>query len=173
MKRLIAAFESPEALMSGAEKLKAEGCPAEDALTPFQVHGLEKALVVKRPPIRRAMAIAGFSVAAFAYFLEWFSSASAYPINSGGRPFFSWQVFMLVPFEAGVLAAGIAGFITFLYTCGLPSLYHPVFDARGVERATCDRFFLVVNPTTDEGVERRVREALDSEGAIFIEEMKE
>lgn len=173
MKWLVAVFESPEALVKGADKLKAEGCPAEDALTPFHVHGIEDALNTKRPPVRRAMAIAGFSVAAFAYFIEWMSLAIAYPFNSGDRPFNSWQVFLLVPFEAGVLAAGIAGFVTMLYTCGLPSLYHPVFDVRGIERATSDRFFLIVNPTTDERTEDRVRGLLVSEGAIFIEEMKE
>ncbi len=173
MKRLVAVFESPEALVKGADKLKAEGCPAEDALTPFHVHGIEEALDVKRPPVRRAMAIAGFSVAALAWGLEWFSLAIGYPFNSGDRPHFSWQVFLLVPFEAGVLAAGIAGFVTFLYTCGLPGLHHPVFDVPGIERATSDRFFLIVNPTTDERTEDRVRGLLVTEGAIFIEEMKE
>lgn len=171
MKRLVAVFESPEALVNGADKLKAEGHPAEDALTPFHVHGIEDALNVERPPVRRAMAIAGFSVAALVWGLEWFSLAVAYPFNSGDRPHLSWQVFLLVPFEAGVLAAGIAGFVTFLYTCGLPSLYHPVFDIPSVERATSDRFFLIVNATADERRENRLRELLVGAGAIFIEEM--
>ncbi len=172
MKRLAAVFETPEALVKAADKLKAEGCPAEDALTPFHVHGIEDALNVKKPHVRRAMAIAGFSMAALAYCLQWFSLSVAYPFNSGGRPpLNSWQVFPLVTFEVGVLAAGIAGFITFLYTCGFPSLYHPVFDIPGIGRATSDRFFLIVDPAGDERVERRVRELLAGEGAIFIEEM--
>jgi hypothetical protein len=171
MKRLVAVFESPEALVKGADKLKAEGFPAEDALTPFHVHGIEEALNVKRPPVRRAMAIAGFSMAALAWCLQWFSLSVAYPFISGDRPHNSWQVFPLVTFEVGVLAAGIAGFVTFLYTCGLPSLYHPVFDIPGIERATSDRFFLIVNPTADERTGDRVRSLLVGEGAIFIEEM--
>ena len=80
-------------------------------------------------------------------------------------------MFLLVPFEAGVLAAGIAGFITFLYTCGLPGLYHPVFDVPGIERATSDRFFLLVNTSSDERIEDHVRGLLVKEGAIFIEEV--
>ena len=60
MKRLVAAFDSPEALVKGADRLKAEGFPAEDALTPFHVHGIEEALTMKQPPVRRVMAIAGF-----------------------------------------------------------------------------------------------------------------
>jgi hypothetical protein len=171
MKRLVAAFDSPEALVKGADRLKAEGYPAEDALTPFRVHGIEEALTIKQPPVRRVMAVAGFSVAAFAWLLQWFSLAVAYPFDSGGRPLFSWQVFLLVPFEAGVLAAGIAGFITFLYICGLPGLYHPVFDVPGIERATSDRFFLMVSTSSDERIEDHVRSLLVNEGAIFIEEV--
>ena len=86
MKRLVAVFECPEALVKGAEKLKADGHPAEDALTPFRVHGLEGALNMKRPPVRRAMAIAGFAVAATAFALQWFSLALAYPIDSAAGP---------------------------------------------------------------------------------------
>jgi hypothetical protein len=169
MKRLAAMFESPEALVKGAEKLKAEGHPAEDALTPFRVHGLESVLDMKRPPVRRAMAIAGFAVAATAFALQWFSLAAAYPINSGDRPALSWQVFLLVPFEAGVLAAGFAGFITFLYTCGLPALYHRDFDIPGVERATSDRFHLIVSVPAEQAT--HLREVLTGEGATSIEEV--
>ncbi len=170
MKRLVAAFESPEALVKTAGKLKAAGFPADDALTPFHVHGIEDALSLKQAPVRRVMAIAGFSMAAVAWFLQWFSLSVAYPFISGGRPHNSWQIFPLVMFEAGVLAAGIAGFIAFLYTCGLPALYHPVFDVPGVERATSDRFFLIVN-SADKGIEDRVRHLLVEEGAISIEEV--
>jgi Protein of unknown function (DUF3341) len=173
MKRLVAVFESPEALVKGAVKLKAEGCPAEDALTPFHVEGVEDELNLKRPPVRRAMAIAGFGMAIVAWFLQWMSLSVAYPYISGDRPHNSWQIFPLVSFEVGVLAAGIAGFVTFLYTCGLPSLYHPAFDIPGVERASSDRFFLIANPLGDERLETRMRELLVDEGAVHIEEMPE
>jgi hypothetical protein len=170
MKRLVAVFDTPEALAASADKLKAAGIPAEDALSPFPVHGLEDALSLKAGPVRRVMAIAGFSTAALAWFIQWFSLSVAYPFLSGGRPHNSWQIFPLVMFEAGVLAAGIAGFIAFLYTCGLPALNHPAFDAQGVERASCDRFFLFVNPA-GAGAEERVRRLLTEEGALSIEEV--
>lgn len=173
MKRLVAVFDSPSALVKGAGKLKAEGHPAEDALTPFHVEGVEDELNLKRPPIRRAMAIAGFGMAAFAWFVQWISLSIAYPYISGDRPHNSWQIFPLVCFEVGVLAAAIAGFVTMLYTCGLPRLHHPVFDISGIERATSDRFFLIANPFGDERLEGRMRELLVSEGAISIEEVPE
>lgn len=169
--KLVAVFESPDALVKGAGKLKAEGYPAEDALTPFHVEAVEDELKLKKAPVRKAMAIAGFGMAIFGWFLQWVSLSLAYPYISGARPHNSWQIFPLVSFEVGVLAAGIAGLVTFLYTCGLPSLYHPVFDIPGIERATSDRFFLIADPVGDERVETRMRELLVKEGAIFIEEM--
>ena len=77
-------------------------------------------------------------------------------------------MFLLVPFEAGVLAAGFAGFITFLYVCGLPALYHRDFDIPGAERATSDRFYLIVNAPAEQAA--RLRELLIGEGAVSIEE---
>ena len=53
------------------------------------------------------MLVAGLTMAAFAYGLQWYSSVVNYPLDVGGRPLNSWPVFMLVPFEVGVLAAVI------------------------------------------------------------------
>ena len=62
----------------------------------------------------------------------------------GGRPLNSWPIFLLVPFEVGVLAAAVAGFAALLVLCGLPRLHHPLFDSDALERATDDRYFLLV-----------------------------
>ncbi len=170
MKALVAQFETPEALVAAARKLKAEGHPAIDAFTPFPVQ--EAADLLNLPPtnLKWFMGIAGFGMAAFAYGLEWYSAVFAYPYDSGGRPLNSWPVFLLVPFEVGVLAAGIAGFITFLYQCGLPRLHHPSFDIPDIERANQDRFFLAVHKADDGAVNDRLRGLLASEHPVSIEE---
>jgi hypothetical protein len=172
MTKLVAAFHTPEALMRAAQKAKAEGFPLEDTLTPFPVEGIDGVLSLEQANIRRPMAIAGFSAAAFAYGLEWYSAAIAYPYNSGGRPFNSWPVFLLFPFELGVLVAGITGFIAFLFHCGLPSPHHPLFDARGIERATSDHFFLALDASRQEDEKNRLRGILEAEGASSISEVE-
>jgi ActD protein len=172
MKTLVATFHTPEALLRAAEKAKAEGFPPEDALTPFPIEEFEAVLGLKQASIRSPMAIAGFSAAAFAYALEWYSAALAYPYDSGARPpLNSWAVFLLFPFELGILVAGITGFIAFLIYCGLPSLYHPLFDVRGIDQATSDRFLLMVKTVWEENPEKRLREILEGEGASSISEV--
>ncbi len=172
MKRVIATFHTPEALMRAAAKAKSEGFRPEDALTPFPIEGIDGVLGLRQAGIRRPMAYAGFSAAAFAYALEWYSSAIAYPYNSGGRPFNSWPVFLLFPFELGVLVACITGFVALLIHCGLPSPHHPLFEVRGIERATSDRFFLAVDTVKEESAENRLREILEGEGASSISEVE-
>ena len=61
-----------------------------------------------------------------------------------GRPAAdSWPVFLLVPFEVGS-SPRLAGFVALLALCGLPRLHHPVFDWDRIERATDDRYFLLL-----------------------------
>jgi hypothetical protein len=173
MKTLVATFHAPEALMRAAEKARAEGFTPEDALTPFPVAGIDNVLNLKQANIRKPMAYAGFAAAAGAYSLELYSAALAYPYNSGDRPpLNSWAVLLLFPFELGILAAGITGFVAFLIHCGLPSPYHPLFEVRGLDRATSDRFFLMVKTIREEKPERKLRELLEAEGASAISEVE-
>ncbi len=173
MKTLVATFHTPEALMRAAEKAKAEGFAPADALTPFPIKGMESVLGLKQANIRKPMAYAGFSAAAAAYASELYSAAIAYPYNSGDRPpLNSWAVLLLFPFELGILVAAITGFIALLIHCGLPSLYHPLFEVRGTDRATSDRFLLMVKTVREEDPERKLRELLDTEGASSIAEVE-
>jgi hypothetical protein len=172
MKTLVAIFHTPEALMSAAKKAKSEGFRPEDALTPFPIEGMDGVLGLKRANIRGPMAYAGFSAAAAAYASELYSAAISYPYDSGDRPpLNSWSVLLLFPFELGILVAGITGFIALLIHCGLPSPHHPMFDVRGIERATSDRFLLAVETIKDESAETRLRELLEGEGASSISEV--
>ena len=89
---------------------------------------------------------------------------------AGGRPLFSWQVFVMPAFEAGILFATFGGIIAFLFTTGLPRLHHPVFDAHGFERASQDRFFLAVaDPRADAA---RVAALLDGLAPLSIRELE-
>ena len=114
------------------------------------------------------MLIAALALAAFAYGLESWSAILAYPIESGGRPLNSWPVFLLVPFEVGVLAAGLAGFGALLVLCGLPRLNHPLFEWDAIERATDDRYFLLMARPEREEESDRLRTVLSDLKALCI-----
>jgi Protein of unknown function (DUF3341) len=157
---LIAEFGNPDALTAVAHRLRHEGFRPLDALSPCPVEGLDETLGLRTSPVRWPMLILGVGVAAFAFWLAWWSAVFAYPIDSGGRPLNSWPVFLLVPFEVGVLAAGIAGFIALLVLCGLPRLNHPLFDWDAIERATDDRYFLLMATPKGQSEDSRLRALL-------------
>jgi hypothetical protein len=168
--RVIAEFGGPSALVAAARGARDQGFKLADALTPCPVEGVEEALDLPTSPIRWPMLIAAVAVAAFAYGLEFWSAVYAYPIDSGGRPLNSWPIFVLVPFEVGVLAAAIAGFVALLVLCGLPRLNHPLFDLEPVERATDDRYFLLIEAPRENGEAERLRSLLIEAGALRLQE---
>jgi Protein of unknown function (DUF3341) len=167
---LVAEFGDRDVFVSAARRAHDDGFAIADALTPCPVEEIEEIMGLPTSPVRWPMLIAGLAVAAFAYGLEFWSATSAYPIDSGGRPTNSWPIFLLVPFEVGVLAAAIAGFIAFLLLCGLPRLNHPLFDLGAVERATDDRYVLVLEEPHDDDSIRRLRALLVELTALSVSE---
>ncbi len=167
---IVAEFGSPAALTAAARSARGQGFRLVDALTPCPVEDIEETLDLPTSPIRWPMLLAGVGVAAFAYWLEFWTAAYAYPINSGARPLNSWPIFVLVPFEVGILAAAIAGFIALLVLCGLPRVHHPLFELGRIERATDDRYILLVEAPLEDGSAQRLRSLLIEEGALGLEE---
>ena len=148
-----------------------QGFPPLDALSPYPVEGLDEALRLLKSPIRWPMLLFAVFVAAIAYALQYWTAVYAYPINSGGRPLNSWPIFPLVPFEVGILAAGVAGFAALLTLCGLPRVNHPLFDWDAVERATDDRYFLLLGAPEEASESARLRTVLEGARAIRVREL--
>lgn len=166
---LLAEFDTPEALVRAMRLAAADGHRALDAFTPFPVPDLTDAFKPSSNLVRPVMALAGFGAAAAMYALQWYSAVIDYPLNTGGRPLHSWPVFLLVPFEFGVLIAAIAGLVALFWTCGLPRLHHPLFAIPQFERASQDRFLLLVAPKDADAT--ALRESLERAGALLVAEM--
>jgi hypothetical protein len=169
---LLAEFRDPETLQHALGQVKLARHRAIDAFTPYPVEGLAEELAVGPSRIRYVMLAGGLIVAAFAFALQWYSAVIAYPINSGGRPMNSWQVFWLVPFEAGVFAAALCGVVAWLWSCGLPRLHHPLFEIPGFERATQDRFFLLAAAGPGGEGPNELRHVLERAGAMVVTEVR-
>jgi hypothetical protein len=168
---LIAEFDDAVRFAEAVRTLERGGAKPLDALTPFPMPEVASAIIGDGPsPIRAIMALAGFGAAIFAYLLQWYSAVFAYPIDSGGRPFNSWPIFVLVPFEVGIFAAAVAGFVVFLVGAGLPRLNHPLFEYPGLGRASQDRFLVLFARAPSEGANEDMRHALLRAGAISVGE---
>jgi Ni/Fe-hydrogenase subunit HybB-like protein len=140
----LARFDGPGELLEAVKRLVAAGYRLLDTYSPFPIHGMEKALMLKRskvPMFTLAGGIFGFT---FAHSLQWYQSAVAYRLDVGGKPINSPEAFVPITFETMVLYAAFGAVAGMLLLNGLPRLYHPVFRGRSFTRVTGDGFFLAV-----------------------------
>lgn len=169
---LLAEFSSARQLRNAARAAGRRNYRLLDAFTPHHVEGLSEFFVAQSSKIRVIMFIAGFGVAALAYGAgEYYTAVVNYPYNSGGRPLNAWPAFMLVPFATGILGASVAGLATFLAENGLPRLHHPLFAVGGFERASQDRFWLMLARPDIFAEQQQAIDWLRQTGALSVHEV--
>jgi hypothetical protein len=159
---LMAEFDTPEALMDAARRVREAGYVQTDAYAPFPVHGLAQALGAPRTKLPYLI-FAGGAIGGFTgYFMQYFATVIHWPINVGGRPLHSWPAYIPVTFEMTVLFAALTAFICIIALNGLPKPYHPVFNVPAFDRASTDRFFICVEATDPQFEREQTRRFLES-----------
>jgi hypothetical protein len=165
----LAEFATPAGLLSASRGLREAGYRHWDAHTPFPVHGLERAMGLKRSMVPLFVLVLGLGGAAGGMLLQWWVSTTAYPLVISGKPFFSWPAFVPIMFECGVLGGALGAIFGFLALARLPRHHHPLFESATFERASDDRFYLSVE-ARDGKFDRRATLALLAElGASRVE----
>src|SRR3954468_14003966 len=142
-----AEFASDTAAVAAARRLIERGHAVLDAFTPRPVAALEEVVAPGRSSLNRTVFVWGAIGACTGLGIEWACNAWDYPLNVGGRPPFALRASMPIAFEAMVLFAALTAFFGFMHRAGLPWLAHPAFGVPGFERASNDRFFLLVERT--------------------------
>ncbi len=161
---ITAYYYDEEELLDGIRQLKEKGLEILDVLTPFPVHGLDKALGMRRSRLTRVAFWGGVVGAATGFFFQAWVFTKAYPLNFGGKPFFAVPSFMPVTFELAVLFAAFSMVFAFLIYFKLgPGAKTVIHD----ERITDDRFLVVVN-LKEEGAQEQIEKALHDAGAEGI-----
>jgi hypothetical protein len=165
---ILAEFASPEALTAAARNARAEGYAALDAFTPFPVSALKEVLGHHDRRVQGTMLIGAIAGAMLGLGLQTYATVLHYPLNIGGRPDFSWPAYVIIIFELAVLCSGLSGLAAILAFNGLPKPHHPVFAVPGFERATRDRFFLLIEARDARFVPQSARAFLCRQGALEV-----
>src|SRR6185369_14848242 len=113
-------------------------------ITPFPMHGLDKAMGLKRSIVPRISLAGGITGFITGMTLIWWTGQVDYPLIVGGKPLFSPMFAFPVSYELTILFTAFATIIGMFIVNGLPMHYHPVMKAPQFVRATDDRFYIVI-----------------------------
>jgi Alternative complex III, ActD subunit len=168
---LMAEFDGPTGLVEAAKRAYAEGYRNIDAFSPYPIEEAWEA--IGQHDRRLSLIVLGGGLAGLLTGIglqEWVH-LFAYPINIAGKPLNSWPQFVPVTFELTILFAAIAGVIGMIVLNGLPMPYHPVFNVERFERASRDKFFLLVEATDPKFDRAKTRDFLKGLNASEVNDV--
>ena len=140
-----------------------------DAHTPFPIHGLDKAMGLKRSMVSAFVLVLGLSGATLGMLLQWWTAAVDYPMVISGKPMFSWPAFIPITFECGVLGGATGAVLGMLIMAGLPQHHHPLFNSERFTRVTDDAFFISIEAADPKFDSEATRSLLQDIGATHVE----
>jgi hypothetical protein len=170
---LIAMFDTPAGIMHAAEAVRDAGYKSWDVIAPFPIHGLDRAMGMRRSVVPRFSLAGGIVGFATGMTLIWWVGAWNYQLTVGGKPFFSPIFAFPVAYELTILLTAFATILGMFLLNRLPMHYHAVMKQAHFKRATDDRFFIVIearDPLYDAAATRALLEKIGGREIAELEE---
>jgi hypothetical protein len=163
---VVAEFASAADIYHAAEQVRDKGYKFWDVHSPYPIHGMSKAMGLKRSPLGYIIFCGGLTGFLTAALLEFIPSSFLNPLIVHGKPvnFFTVPAFFPIMFELTILFSAFTAFFGVFVLNRLPRLHHPLFDHLPFKRVTDDGFFLVIDATDPNFSETGTREYLESLG---------
>ncbi len=139
-----AEFAGPDALRKAARKVRKAGYGKFDVHSPYPIHGMDMAMGLGRSKLGWLVLACGIAGVVVAMGLQWYTNTYDYPLITQGKPYFSWQAFIVVAFELMVLFAAFGAVFGMIAFNGLPAWYHPALKWERFLRFSDNKFFLVI-----------------------------
>jgi hypothetical protein len=157
-------FDDEAVLFPAVKKVRKAGYKIHEVFTPFPIHGLDKAMGLRDTSLHTAGFIYAITGTATALgFISW-ALAYDWPLNFGGKPFFSLPAWIPITFELTVLFSSVGMVLTFCYLCQLaPFVKKEHFDLRST-----DDIFLMALESTDKTNEAETKSFLQNLGATDV-----
>jgi hypothetical protein len=181
---LMAEFRTPAEIMEAAKRVHAAGYRYWDCHVPFPVHGLDKAMGVRRTILPVLVFGAGATGAMVGFCLQAFTNAASfsiwalvwvtgYPFLISGKPLLSVPAWIPVIFELTILLSALSTAGLMLLMNNLPRLSHPLLANNRFRRASDDRFFVVIEARDPKFLRSKTEAFLKSLGASHVEAVED
>lgn len=136
-------YGDDDVLMSAVKSIRKKGIEIAEVYTPFPVHGLDKALGLKKTRISDLAFIYGAYGLILMSITTWYMMNYDWPQDIGGKPSFSWgenvTAFAVPMFEMTVFFAAHFMCITYLIRSGL----YPGAKVKNPDPRTTDDKFVI------------------------------
>jgi hypothetical protein len=169
---LIATFETTPDVYHAAEKVRDAGYKNWDCITPFPIHGLDRAMGVKRSKVPRFSLAGGVLGFTTGMSLIYWTSAINYPLVVGGKPYFSPLYAFPVSYELTILFTAFATIGGMFFLNRLPMHYHPVLKSNKIVSGMDDKFHIVIESTDPKFNLANTKALLEQAGGKDIEELE-
>lgn len=156
-----AIFDTPDAIMSAAAKVRDSEYSKFDVHTPYPVHGMDHAMGLKPTKVPFVTLICGLIGLTIAFTLQTSIMFGDYRLNVGGKPFFSLPAFVPIMFECTVLvlAHSTVFFMLTLFN-KLPINNCPLHDTDYSRAIMCDKFGVAIEARDENFSEEKVKSFL-------------
>jgi hypothetical protein len=130
---------------------------------------MDDAMGLKRSPLGFIVGGMTLTGASLGMLLQWWTATIEYPLIIAGKPFFSWQAFIIVTFALFVLFGAFGAVFGMFHLNRLPRLHHPLFYSDNFAKVTDDGFFVSIEVEDAKFDEKQTREFLTSIGGVDVE----
>ena len=168
---LVALYRTPGEALRAAEQVRDAGYKFWDVHSPFPVHGMDRAMGLRRSRVSR-FALAGgvVGLAGGMLFIAWSALVNS-PLFIGGKPHFSPLFAFPVSFELTLLFGALATVAGLLLLNRLPRHHHPVMDHPHFARITDDSFLIVIEARDPRFHPENTRRLLERSGGLEVADL--
>lgn len=166
---VIAEFRNPKELIDAAAAVRKSGYKQFDTYAPFPIHGMEKAMGLKKSPLGWIVFAGALIGCVGAVALMVWVMGYEYPMNISGKPFINPPVMVPIAFELTVLLSAFAATFGMIALNNLPRLHNPLFNSDRFQKASDDGFFVCIEAGDDLFEEEKVSKLFSNAGATHIE----
>jgi hypothetical protein len=169
---LVATFDTVPDVYHAAEQVRDAGIKHWDCITPFPIHGLDKAMGLKRSIVPRFSFIGGLIGFTTGMSMIFYTGAVDYKLIVGGKPYFSPLFAFPVSYELTILFTAFATIGGMFFLNGLPMHYHPVLKSAQIKAAMDDKFLIVIESRDPKFNLAQTRALLEKAGGHGITELE-
>jgi hypothetical protein len=141
---VLAEFETPDAVLRAAERVRDAGYEKWDAHTPYPLHGMDAAMGLSDSRLGWIALVSGLTGLLVAVSMMQWMNGHDYPLVIGGKPPDAYASMVPIMFELTVLLAAFGATFGMFALNRIPRHHHPVFYSERFESFSNDKFFISI-----------------------------